>query len=87
MIKGQITLISNSYLVVENKNWGQIVYVLNPEQFAFGQKIVLYICQYQNKKYGFKTLRQKKLFNMFLYEKQIAIDIALTLVKYDFLKS
>ena len=87
MISGKVTLVSDSYLVIENKNWGQIVHVLDPKEFKLGQKIYLYICEYKNKKYGFKTMRQNKLFNIFLYEKKIVIDIVLTLVKYDFFKS
>ena len=65
-IKGIITIIEPSYIVVENNGIGYLVFVANPYQYKLNEEYVVYLYQQiredENTLYGFKSLEDKDLF-------------------------
>ncbi len=65
-IKGKITTIEPTYIVLENNLIGYLVTVSNPYQFSLNTDITLYIYQYVREDmiqlFGFKTQDEKKMF-------------------------
>ena len=68
-IKGIITIIEPSYIVVENNGIGYLVFVANPYQYKLNEEYVVYLYQQiredENTLYGFKSLEDKDLFLKF----------------------
>lgn len=65
-IKGKITIIEPTYIVLENNLIGYLVTVSNPYQFDINADITLYLYQYVREDmiqlFGFKTKDEKKMF-------------------------
>ena len=65
-IKGIITIIETSYIVVENNGIGYMVFVSNPYSYKLNEEVTIYLYQQiredENTLYGFKTKEDKELF-------------------------
>ena len=82
-IKGIVTEINSSYIVVENNNIGYLVYVSNPYSFTVNKdyKIYLYekVAEDEESLYGFKTKEDKDLFLKLISVKGLGPKTALGL--------
>lgn len=83
-IKGTITKIESTYIVIENNDIGYLVYVANPYSFNLDEKIKLFIYQQiredENTLYGFKTEDEKSLFLKLIDVKGLGPKMALPML-------
>lgn len=83
-IKGKITFIKSSFVVLENNNIGYMIYVANPYSFKEEKEYTIYLYQHikedENTLYGFKTLEEKELFLKLIDVKGLGPKMALTML-------
>ncbi len=86
-IKGIITEINSSYVVVENNDIGYMIYVSNPYSFKLNDTYVIYLYQQiredENTLYGFKTKDEKELFLKLISVKGLGCKMALPMLTGD----
>ncbi len=65
-IKGEITNIESTYIVVDNNGIGYQIYTSNPYNFKLNEEYIIYLYQYvredEESLYGFKSIEEKNLF-------------------------
>lgn len=65
-IKGMVTDIESTYIVVEHQGLGFMVYTPNPYSFELNKETMVYLYQYiredEQTLYGFKTRKKKNYF-------------------------
>lgn len=80
-IKGIVTEVESSYIILENNNIGYLIYVANPYSFQIGNeyKIYLYtqIKEDEHLLYGFKEKEEKDLFLKLISVKGLGCKMAL----------
>lgn len=80
-IKGIVTEVESSYIILENNNIGYLIYVANPYSFQIGNeyKIYLYtqIKEDDHLLYGFKEKEEKDLFLKLISVKGLGCKMAL----------
>lgn len=86
-IKGVITIIEPSYIVIENNGIGYLIYVANPYQYKLNNECMIYVYQQiredENTLYGFKTLEDKDLFLKLISVKGLGCKMALPMLTGD----
>ena len=80
-IKGIITKIESTYVVVENNGIGYLVYVANPYSFSVDDNVKIFIYQQiredENTLYGFKNEDEKNMFLKLIDVKGLGPKMAL----------
>lgn len=80
-IKGVITIIDTSYVVLENNGIGYMIYVANPYSYKENEEVIIYLYQQiredENTLYGFKTKDDKDLFLKLISVKGLGCKMAL----------
>ena len=65
-IKGEVSLLSSNYIVVDNNGIGYLIYVANPYQYEVGKTYTVYVYNHiredENSLYGFASEAEKALF-------------------------
>ena len=83
-IKGKISVINSSYVVIENNGIGYIVHTASPFSFKENEDLTLYIYTYIREDvydlYGFKTLEERNLFIKLISVKGIGPKGALAIL-------
>ena len=83
-IKGMVTEIESSYIIVENNNIGYMIYVANPYVYKLNNeyKIYLYtqIKEDEHLLYGFKEKEEKDLFLKLISVKGLGCKMALPML-------
>ena len=83
-IKGIITYIETSYVVIENNGIGYMVYVSNPYSYRVNEETCIYLFQQiredENTLYGFNTKEEKDLFLKLISVKGLGPKMALPVV-------
>lgn len=86
-IKGVITIIEPSYVVVENSGIGYMVYVSNPYAYKVNEEVLIYLYQQireeENTLYGFKKKEDKDLFLKLISVKGLGCKMALPMLSGD----
>lgn len=86
-IKGIVTEIDSSYVVVENNDIGYMIYVSNPYSFKLNDIYTIYLYQQiredENTLYGFKTKDEKELFLKLISVKGLGCKMALPMLTGD----
>lgn len=86
-IKGIITIIETSYIVVENNGIGYMVFVSNPYSYKLNEEVTIYLYQQiredENTLYGFKTKEDKELFLKLISVKGLGCKMALPMFSGD----
>lgn len=86
-IKGNITEIKPSYLVVENNGIGYLIIVPNPYNYKVGNEEIIYLHHYVrediNNLYGFKDLQSKELFIKLISVSGVGPKTALSIMAAD----
>ena len=83
-IKGIVTLIESSYIVIDNNGIGYLIYTPNPYSFKENEETLVWI--YQNIRedemtlYGFKTKEEKDLFLKLIEVKGLGCKMALPML-------
>ncbi len=83
-IKGIVTGIESSYIVLDNNGIGYLVYTASPYSFNIGEEYMVYL--YQNVRedeislYGFKTQEEKDLFLKLIGVKGLGCKMALPMM-------
>lgn len=83
-IKGIVTLIESSYIVLDNNGIGYLIYTPNPYSFKENKETLVWI--YQNIRedemtlYGFKTKEEKDLFLKLIEVKGLGCKMALPML-------
>lgn len=83
-IKGIVTLIESSYIVLDNNGIGYLIYTPNPYSFKENEETLVWI--YQNIRedemtlYGFKTKEEKDLFLKLIEVKGLGCKMALPML-------
>lgn len=83
-IKGIVTLIESSYIVLDNNGIGYLIYTPNPYSFKGNEETLVWI--YQNIRedemtlYGFKTKEEKDLFLKLIEVKGLGCKMALPML-------
>ena len=90
-IKGIITIIETSYIVVENNGIGYMVFVSNPYSYKLNEEVTIYLYQQiredENTLYGFKTKEDKDLFLKLISVKGLGCKMALPMFSGDNMSS
>lgn len=90
-IKGIITIIETSYIVVENNGIGYMVFVSNPYSYKLNEEVTIYLYQQiredENTLYGFKTKEDKELFLKLISVKGLGCKMALPMFSGDNMSS
>ena len=90
-IKGIITIIETSYIVVENNGLGYMVFVSNPYSYKLNEEVTIYLYQQiredENTLYGFKTKEDKELFLKLISVKGLGCKMALPMFSGDNMSS
>lgn len=80
-IKGMVTNIDSTFIVVENQGIGYLINVANAAQFQVGQEYTIYVYQYiredENSLYGFSSKEEKELFLKLVNVKGVGCKMAL----------
>jgi len=83
-IKGIVTEIESSYIILENNNIGYLIHVANPYSFSIGNeyKIYLYtqIKEDEHLFYGFKEKEEKELFLKLISVKGLGCKMAMPML-------
>lgn len=83
-IKGIITIIEPSYIVLENNGVGYLIYVSNPYSYRINDNVTVYLYQQiredENTLYGFKTKEEKDLFLKLISVKGLGCKMALPML-------
>lgn len=83
-IKGKVTLIESSYIVLENSGVGYLIYTANPYSFEENKEYLVYLYQYVREDeitlYGFKTKEEKDLFLRLIGVKGLGCKMALPII-------
>ena len=83
-IKGIITKIESTYIVVENNGIGYLIYVSNPYSYNLDENTKVYLYQQvredENTLYGFKTEDEKSLFLKLIDVKGLGPKMALPII-------
>ena len=83
-IKGIVTEIESSYIILENNNIGYLIYVANPYSFQIGSeyKVYLYtqIKEDEHLLYGFKEKEEKELFLKLISVKGLGCKMAMPIL-------
>lgn len=86
-IKGIITIIDTSYVVLENNGIGYMIYVANPYSYKENEEVIIYLYQQiredENTLYGFKTKDDKDLFLKLISVKGLGCKMALPMLYGD----
>ena len=86
-IKGTITEIETSYVVLENNGIGYMIFVANPYSYKVGSDVVIYLYQQiredENTLYGFKNKENKELFLKLISVKGLGCKMALPMLTGD----
>ena len=86
-IKGIITMVESSYVVVENSGIGYMIYVANPYSYHEDDKVTIYLYQQiredENTLYGFKSIEEKDLFLKLISVKGLGCKMALPMLCSD----
>ena len=86
-IKGIITIIDTSYVVLENNGIGYMIYVANPYSYKENEEVIIYLYQQiredENTLYGFKTKGDKDLFLKLISVKGLGCKMALPMLSGD----
>ena len=86
-IKGVITIIDTSYVVLENNGIGYMIYVANPYSYKENEEVIIYLYQQiredENTLYGFKTKDDKDLFLKLISVKGLGCKMALPMLSGD----
>ena len=86
-IKGIITIIDTSYVVLVNNGIGYIIYVANPYSYKENEEVIIYLYQQiredENTLYGFKTKDDKDLFLKLISVKGLGCKMALPMLSGD----
>ena len=86
-IKGIITIIDTSYVVLENNGIGYMIYVANPYSYKENEDVIIYLYQQiredENTLYGFKTKDDKDLFLKLISVKGLGCKMALSMLSGD----
>lgn len=86
-IKGIITIIDTSYVVLENNGIGYMIYVANPYSYKGNEEVIIYLYQQiredENTLYGFKTKDDKDLFLKLISVKGLGCKMALPMLLGD----
>lgn len=86
-IKGVITIIDTSYIVLENNGIGYMIYVANPYSYKENEEVIIYLYQQiredENTLYGFKTKDDKDLFLKLISVKGLGCKMALPMLSGD----
>jgi Holliday junction DNA helicase RuvA len=83
-IKGKITDVTGTYIVLENNNIGYEINVSNPFQFQIDNEYTVYIyekiAEDENTLYGFKTKEEKTMFLKLISVKGVGPKMALPIL-------
>lgn len=86
-IKGIVTMIEPSYVVIENNGIGYMVYVANPYSYKINEEVLIYLYQQireeENTLYGFKNKEDKDLFLKLISVKGLGCKMALPMLSGD----
>ncbi len=86
-IKGIITIIEPSYVVLENNGIGYMIFVANPYSYKVGVEVLIYLYQQireeENTLYGFKNKEEKDLFLKLISVKGLGCKMALPMLGGD----
>lgn len=86
-IKGVITMVEPSYVVIENNGIGYMVYVANPYSYKLNEEALIYLYQQireeENTLYGFKNKDDKDLFMKLISVKGLGPKMALPMLSGD----
>lgn len=83
-IKGKVTLIDSSYVIVENNDIGYIIYVPNPYAYKIDESYTIYtythIREEEISLYGFTSREDKELFLKLINVKGLGPKMALPII-------
>ena len=83
-IKGMVTDIESTYIVVDHQGLGFMVYTPNPYSFELNKEAMVYLYQYiredEQTLYGFKTKEEKELFLRLISVKGLGCKMALPML-------
>ena len=83
-IKGIVTEIESSYIILENNNIGYLIYVANPYSFQIDNEYKVYtytqIKEDEHLLFGFKTLAEKELFLKLISVKGLGPKMAMPIL-------
>ena len=83
-IRGKITLIDSSYVIIENNDIGYIIYVPNPYSYKLNDNYTIYtynhIREDENLLYGFTSREEKELFLKLINVKGLGPKMALPII-------
>ena len=86
-IKGVITQIETSYVVLENNGIGYMLFVANPYSYRLDEEVLIYLYQQiredENTLYGFKKKEDKDLFLKLISVKGLGCKMALPMLTGD----
>ncbi len=86
-IKGIITMIEPSYVVLENNGIGYMIFVPNPYSYKTNEEVLIYLYQQireeENTLYGFKNKEDKDLFLKLISVKGLGCKMALPMLSGD----
>ena len=86
-IKGIVTIIESSYIVLENNGIGYMIYVSNPYSYKLNEDTIVYLYQLiredENSLYGFKSIEEKELFLKLISVKGLGCKMALPMIGND----
>lgn len=86
-IKGVVTIIEPSYVVVENNGIGYMIFVANPYSYKINEEVLIYLYQQireeENTLYGFKNKDDKDLFLKLISVKGLGCKMALPMLSGD----
>ena len=86
-IKGVVTIMEPSYIVIEAYGIGYMIYVSNPYSYKQNEEVLVYLYQQvredENTLYGFKTKDEKDLFLKLISVKGLGCKMALPMLTGD----
>lgn len=86
-IKGVVTIVEASHVVLENNGIGYLIYVSNPYSYKINEEVLIYIYQQvredENTLYGFKNKEDKDLFLKLISVKGLGPKMALPMLSGD----
>lgn len=86
-VKGIVTFIESSYIVIDNNGIGYMIYVSNPYSYKINNEYIVYTYQQireeENTLYGFKTLEDKELFMKLISVKGLGPKMAIAMLTGD----